>query len=282
MFTPNTTLCLIDTRYHRLSEAAARRCADHCGFEQKLYLSDQPWSVDGFAFHPVAPLASIHDYNRMMVKELADHIETDHVLIAQYDGFIANPERWSHDFLDYDYIGAPWPQFDRHNVGNGGFSLRSRRLLTVLRDMDVALDDRPEDIAICQLWRSRLEQRHGIHFAPTDVARRFSYESGPSTGPSFGFHGLYHLNRYYKGHQAWWLAEQLRPEHLRGWRIILLLAQYLRAGETEEARAIFRKVCGYQTLDEIYQAAEHLALGDDLMGDLFGLVEQSPEWVSGS
>jgi len=279
MFIPNTTLCLIDTRYHRLSEEAARRCAESCGFEQKLYFSDRPWDLDGFTFHRIAALQSIHDYNRVVVKELAAHVETDHVLIVQYDGFIRDPECWSHDFLDYDYIGAPWPQFDTHNVGNGGFSLRSRRLLTALREMDAELDGRPEDIAICQVWRCRLEQRHGIRFAPTDVARRFSYESGPSTGPSFGFHGLYHLNQHYKRHQARWLAAQLQPEHLRGWRIILLLAQYLRDGETEEARAIFRKVCAYQTLDEIYQVAERLGLSDEIIGELFGLVQEASELV---
>ncbi len=282
MFIPNTTLCLIDTRYHRLSEEAARRCDENCEFEQKLYFSDRPWSLDGFGFHRIAPFESIHDYNRMMVKELADHVETDHVLIAQYDGFVSDPECWSHEFLDYDYIGAPWPQFATHNVGNGGFSLRSRRLLTALRNMDVELDGQAEDIAICQVWRGRLEQRHGIRFATTDVARRFSYESGPSTGPTFGFHGLYHLGRHYKGREARWLAEQLRPEHLGGWRIILLLAQYLRGGETEEARAIFRRVCAHQTLDEIYQAADHLGLGDGLIGDLFNLIEESTELVSGA
>jgi len=282
MFIPDTTLCLVDTRYHRLSEEAARHCNEHCEFEQKMYFSDRPWGLDGFLFHRVAPLGSIHDYNRLIVKELADHIETDHVLLAQYDGFIANPECWRHDFLDYDYIGAPWPQFDTHNVGNGGFSLRSRRLLTTLRDLRLELDGRPEDIAICQAWRSRLEQHHGIRFAPTDVARRFSYESGPCSGPSFGFHGLYHLNRHYKGDDARWLAEQLEPEHLSGWRIILLLAQYLRSRETEEARAIFRKVRAHRTLDEVWQTAEQLGLGDDLIGDLFCLVEESSDLVSGA
>lgn len=281
MFLPNTTLCFVDARYHALSEEAARRCAGHCEFERKLYFSDRPWRLEGFTFHRVAPFASIDDYNRVIVKELADHIETDHVLIAQYDGFIANPECWSHDFLDYDYIGAPWPQFETHNVGNGSFSLRSRRLLVALRDMGIELDGQAEDIAICQVWRSRLEQRHGIRFASTDVARRFSYESGPSAGPSFGFHGLYHLNHHYKGHQARWLAERLRPEHLGGWRIILLLAQYLRNGETEEALAIFRKVRAYRTLDEICRAADHLGLSDDHIGDLFGLIEESSELVGG-
>ncbi len=282
MLIPNTTLCLIDTRYHLLSEEAARHCDAVCEFEHKLYVSDRPWDVDGFAFHPVARFESIHDYNYLIVNKLADYVETDHVLIVQYDGFISNPECWSHIFLDCDYIGAPWPQFATHNVGNGGFSLRSRRLLMALRDMDVELDGRPEDIAICQVWRGHLEQRYGLRFADTDLAQRFSYEAGRATGPTFGFHGLYHLNHHYKGCKARWLAEQLRPEHFSGWRIIFLILEYLRSGETEEARAIFRKVCAYQTLDEIYRVADHLGLTDDLVGDLFGLAQENPEPANGT
>ena len=32
-------------------------------------------------------------------------------------------------FFDYDYIGAPWPNNFVNRVGNGGFSLRSKKFL---------------------------------------------------------------------------------------------------------------------------------------------------------
>ena len=50
------------------------------------------------------------------------------------------------DFLKWDYIGAPWPlsyeafvdPFGRHiRVGNGGFSLRSRKFLEVPTKVEV-------------------------------------------------------------------------------------------------------------------------------------------------
>lgn len=44
-----------------------------------------------------------------MVYELGDYIETDFVMLVHYDGFIVHPELWRDEFLDYDYIGAPWP-----------------------------------------------------------------------------------------------------------------------------------------------------------------------------
>ena len=35
---------------------------------------------------------------------LASYIETDFVLIVQYDGFVLHAQAWDDDFLNYDYI----------------------------------------------------------------------------------------------------------------------------------------------------------------------------------
>ena len=69
-----------------------------------------------------------------MLQELHDHISTAHALCIQWDGYVLNAQAWDASFLDYDYIGSVWPQFgDGHRVGNGGFSLRSKRLLEAWR-----------------------------------------------------------------------------------------------------------------------------------------------------
>ena len=54
----------------------------------------------------------------------------DKILLYQEDTciFKSNIE----DFLDYDYVGAPWPKEQNDNsllVGNGGFSLRSKKAM---------------------------------------------------------------------------------------------------------------------------------------------------------
>ncbi|MBQ2451248.1 MAG: hypothetical protein II273_06720, partial [Lachnospiraceae bacterium] len=54
-------------------------------------------------------LTNIDDFNYKMVYELGDHIKTDYALIVHADGFVVHPEMWRDEFLDYDYIGAPWP-----------------------------------------------------------------------------------------------------------------------------------------------------------------------------
>ena len=40
---------------------------------------------------------------------LKEYINSEHVLVIQDDGHIVNPDIWDDNFLDYDYIGAPWP-----------------------------------------------------------------------------------------------------------------------------------------------------------------------------
>ena len=86
-------------------------------------------------------LTDIDCFNYKMVYELGEYIHTDYVLLIHYDGFVIHPEKWRDEFLQYDYIGSPWPvpkPGQRHcyhdiygnlcRVGNS-VSLRSKRLL---------------------------------------------------------------------------------------------------------------------------------------------------------
>jgi hypothetical protein len=124
---------------------------------------------------------------------MVEHIRTAHVLVVQWDGFILDANRWTPEFLEYDFVGAAWPQFDdNHNVGNGGFSMRSRKLLEACRDPDFD-DKHPEDVAICRVNRHLLERRYGLRFAGRAVADRFSFERQPTSCPTFGFHGVYNM-----------------------------------------------------------------------------------------
>lgn len=89
----------------------------------------------------------IREYSRFVLQDLHTYIETSHVLIVQADGFVLNPGLWNPGWLDYDYVGAPWPETLRvgkyviplaNRVGNGGFSLRSRRLLKMTAPIDLS------------------------------------------------------------------------------------------------------------------------------------------------
>lgn len=186
-----TTLACVDCRNHELAIAALRRSMAQCSFEKVKFFTNRDFDLPGIEVVRIHDIASIADYSRFMVKTLADHIDTDFVLVVQYDGYVLNGRNWSRDFLRYDYIGAPWTRGD---VGNGGFSLRSRKLLHALRDRRV-VDLVPEDVAICVTYRGPLEAEYGIRFAPAELASRFSFETLPPPVPTFGFHGITHMIR---------------------------------------------------------------------------------------
>jgi hypothetical protein len=137
-----------------------------------------------------------------MCYELCRYIETDFALVVQYDGYVVRPNKWKQEFLNYDYIGAPWAR-DTHytkegvnvRVGNGGFSLRSKRLLLALTELKLPFTDDGtgffhEDGILCSYYRKELENA-GIKFAPVEVAARFSHETdcAESVYRPFGFHG---------------------------------------------------------------------------------------------
>lgn len=142
-----------------------------------------------------------NDYSKFMAYRLHEYIDSDFVLIVHNDAYVLRPEKWDNAFLNYDYIGAPWPANVHYTdegvnvrVGNGGFSLRSNRLLNILNELQLPFTDNGkgyyhEDGIICNYYRKKLEDS-GIRFAPIEVASRFSHEIDcPDSDPKpFGFH----------------------------------------------------------------------------------------------
>lgn len=191
---PSVTLCAAASVNVSPTLAALRASMDRLSFAESLLFTDQPVSgCHGIRVIQVPRLNSAMGYSEFCLKDLAEHIRTSHCLIVQWDGFVLNADRWDPAFLEYDYIGAVWPQFeDGCNVGNGGFSLRSRRLLEACRDPRFRMGG-PEDVAICRVNRSFLEAEHGIRFADRSVADRFSFERTVPTGPTLGFHGIFNM-----------------------------------------------------------------------------------------
>jgi len=91
----------------------------------------------------------------------------------------------------------------RNTVGNGGFSLRSKRLLDLTRTVpfdQLRLPTKVEDVLICHFLFDALVTR-AIKFASQSLAARFSIEAkldrfGQSLDNVFGFHGKDWLPRY--------------------------------------------------------------------------------------
>jgi Protein of unknown function (DUF5672) len=131
-----------------------------------------------------------------------------HVLFIQYDGWVLNSDWWDAHWLDYDYVGAAWPWHSYYNVGNGGFSLRSIKLLRFLTEHKADFPLRsghPEDDLLCRHYRPALEA-HGFRWAPEHEARAFAFEREVPR-PTFGFHGLWHIPQLLAGPELdTWLA----------------------------------------------------------------------------
>jgi Flp pilus assembly protein TadD len=193
------TLACVDTLNHALALRALDHSRRGLRFARVLFLTDGvPGDVDvpaGIDVATIAPLASRDDYSRFVLKSLAHHVDTPHVLLIQWDGYVVNPGAFEPSFLECDYIGAKWFWFDDGmRVGNGGFSLRSRKLLTALQDPRIELTE-AEDITIGRAYRPLLEREHGIRYASEAIADRFAFEAAYPAGLPFGFHGLYNFCR---------------------------------------------------------------------------------------
>ncbi len=190
----NVTLFGIDARNPQGIKRAAEICQQNIDFGDTVIITES-------LFTGATLQEGRENYSKFMIKELDKYINTAFVLTIHADGYVVNWNAWDYDWLLYDYIGATWNYKDNKNVGNGGFSLRSKKLIRILAtDKDIEAIH-PEDDTICRYYREYLEQGYGIKFAPEHIANKFSIEAygsnmfdsqgkkGNLYNGQFGFHG---------------------------------------------------------------------------------------------
>ena len=121
----------------------------------------------------------------------------EHLLVFQPDSILcANAPKTINDYLEYDWIGAPWSTTAKHG-GNGGLSLRKvSKILQVLEKEE----RKHGDGELEDLWLSnRLNDLPGSHMAAVDVSKTFSVESVWDEAP-LGYHigwmGVHHPQVY--------------------------------------------------------------------------------------
>ena len=157
---------------------------------------------------------NVDDYNKIVFQDLYKYFDTSHCLIVQADSFVVNSKLWENEFLEYDYIGGPWPNkikvnsnlilnLEKNPVGNGGFSLRSKKLTEVTAKIkfdSLNFPMKAEDVVICHYLYDKMIT-NDIKFAPAKLAAQFSMENidnlyGQNKNSVFGFHGK-HLRDYF-------------------------------------------------------------------------------------
>lgn len=178
------------------------------------------------------------DFNEYITEFYANSFDTEFMINFHCDGFIQKPEAWNDNFLNYDYIGAPiilnFQNINKSSqntvfpvIGNGGFSLRSKKLCQKIKKLkeinylpkylncfngSFISEDfyqklpfyfRHEDVYIGLFCKDILES-YGFKFPDENIASMFSTEHyGFKNGElsfnydiytnSFGFHEIENL-----------------------------------------------------------------------------------------
>ena len=189
-------------------------------FNNVFLLSDQTISGN-FDLISIKKIRDVEDYNNEILN-LSKHIKSEYVLIIQHDGHVINHKKWDDLFLKFDYIGAPWPNSNKWNerwkyypkemeekilknlnlnrIGNGGFSLRSKKFLDYSRSYK-EVDGAPEDIFLNILNFDKAFE-YGIKYPDVKTAISFSYEiplKGKKLEKEKRFH-FYNKNNHFGWH----------------------------------------------------------------------------------
>lgn len=208
----NITLVAISSvRVEATIKALLYSCKDINFNKVKLISHEKPDNLPSIiSYGKCNKINDINEWNYSVIHELPKHIDTEYCILIHDNGFIVNAESWRNEFLNYDYIGAPWPLPHDHfsyrdkdnniiRVGNS-VSLRSKKLLDIPNKFK--LEWKPyfgfynEDGYICLHYR-HVYLENGCKFADINVAKYFSHESMiPEINgiKPFAFHNYYGSN----------------------------------------------------------------------------------------
>jgi Protein of unknown function (DUF5672) len=188
LYLPEVTLVMIDGTCPDLARLALLDSMAQVDCAEVLACSPQDLDVAGTRWVKAPNWTDRLGPSAFIWYELPKLARTDWVLLISWDAWVIDATCWSNQFLEYDYVGAPWWYNDGYNVGHG--LLRSRRLLQFLADnRDRFPLGHPEDDLLSRHYRPALEQ-HGFRWAPERIAARFMFEC---TRPSpFSRHFMFH------------------------------------------------------------------------------------------
>jgi hypothetical protein len=151
-------------------------------------------------------ITDINSWNKAVVYDLWKYVETDFAMFIHGDGYVINPDCFQPSWLDYDFVGAPWPlpadsysyrtaEGELVRVGNS-VSLRSKRLMRLPTELNLEwksyFGNTNED-GFLTVHHRKLFQDLGIKYAPLEVAKDFSkeHEIEENKGlKTFAFHSL--------------------------------------------------------------------------------------------
>lgn len=207
---PNVDLALIDCANPEKALAVINHCSKMFNFGNvKLFTHVELDVPDYIQLIKIDNVDSIEKYSDFCLT-LNDYINNEYLLLIQIDGFILNPEEWDDNFLNYDFIGAPFPLLDNepNDIGNGGFCLRSKFFLEYASKFQTT-HGVPEDRFLIQNNYDKAIE-YGIIFPTTEVAFKFSVENYLPHHPVKDFDANYHFG--WHGKHLYELLSAQKPE----------------------------------------------------------------------
>lgn len=186
-----TVICVAGNRQAE-SIASLYKAMSEIDAEDWLLLTNIDISASGIRCINVGGLDTWEKYNHFIIKNLYQYFGTKYCLLVQWDGILDNGQLWSDDFLKFDYIGAAWLNGE---CGNGGFSIRSRKLMKIVAQDDFIEITAPEDNCLCILYKKYLQHKYGITYADKETCDRFSFELNQPLQETFGHHS-FHWDKY--------------------------------------------------------------------------------------
>ena len=239
----DVTLLCVETREPALAHWAIDQCLKGSSFAKVVLITNIDLVKDkrsSIEYIQAPPISSTKDYSDLLLTGIDQYVTGSHVLVIQWDSFIIHPNLWRNDFLRYDYIGAVWPHHPDAPVGNGGFSLRSMRLLQAIKNPGF-IKRHPEDYCICVENKNFLEKEFDIQFAPTEVAEQFAVERS-EWHDAFGFHGLFNFGRVLNDEGLGEFVRILPATYLRGLDAYDLVFDLISAGRLSLARMVGERI----------------------------------------
>jgi len=237
----NVTICAVDSINPSLAARAIEKSSESINFASKILFTDSS-IIGNFQTITIPKISSKDEYSRFLIKDLNQFIQTEFVLIVQWDGYVICPQCWTNEFLNYDYIGAKWPWYDEgFNMGNGGFSLRSKKLLNSINtEKFIFIPNINEDELICRINREYLQNNEAIKFSSLENADKFSYERSLPESFTFGFHGLFNLWRHENDEEVLKIVKNLNKNSYNSLEFVELICHYWNLRKLYTFKELFK------------------------------------------
>jgi len=174
---PNVTLCCIGSEKYK---AQQQKALDYSSKDIEF----------GEVKNIIVDTNTIDEWNRAVVFDLGDHVNTEFALLIHPDGFVVHPELWNDEWLQYDFIGSPFPtpkdNFSYRDVNGviqrvgNSVSLRSKKLLDLPKKIGMewkAFHGFYNEDGYVSVNMRHVFEEHGCIFAPLEVAKYFGRES---------------------------------------------------------------------------------------------------------